>query len=87
MYPLKLTAQATQPGMSFSETYINFGTVVCGQCRIVTIRLTNPRPVRCVCVCVYVCVCVCVCSCVCVCVCNVCACVCVFVCGRTGVAE
>ena len=46
MYPLKLTAEVTLPNMNLSESQLDFGKVMCGQCKIFTIRLSNPFPVK-----------------------------------------
>ena len=45
-YVLKLSADVTRPSMQLSSTQLDFGTVVCGQCRILSIRLHNPYHVK-----------------------------------------
>ena len=46
IYPLRLTAQVTLPMMEVSLQDLDFGTVLCGQCRIITLRLYNPLKVK-----------------------------------------
>ena len=46
LYPLKLTAEVTIPNMKLSQSQLDFGTVICGQCKIITIRLSNPLPIK-----------------------------------------
>ena len=46
IYVLKLSAEVTRPSMQLSSTQLDFGTVLCGQCRIITIRLHNPYYVK-----------------------------------------
>ncbi len=45
-YSITLSAEVTRPSMELSSAYLDFGTVVCGQCKIITIRLHNPLPVK-----------------------------------------
>ena len=46
MYRLKLSAEVTRPNMDVSSSHLEFGTVVCGQSKIVSVRLSNPYSVR-----------------------------------------
>ena len=41
MYTIKLSAEVTRPSMELSSTNLDFGTVLCGQCKIITVRLHN----------------------------------------------
>ena len=46
IYQLKLSAKVTRPSMELSSNHLDFGTVLCGQCKSITLRLTNPFAVR-----------------------------------------
>ena len=46
IYQLKLSAKVTRPSMELSSSHLDFGTVLCGQCKSITLRLTNPFAVR-----------------------------------------
>ena len=46
VYSLLLSATVTKPTLQLSRHEIDFGTVICGQCRIATIRISNPFHVR-----------------------------------------
>lgn len=46
IYPLLLTAEVTLPMLEISSTTLDFGTVLCGQCRIITVRMHNPLQVK-----------------------------------------
>ena len=45
-YIIKLTADVARPKIELSSSMIDFGTVLCGQCKVVTIRLHNPYFVK-----------------------------------------
>lgn len=45
-YPLKLAANVTLPTMTVSSTHLDYGTVQCGQCKIITLRLYNTQLVK-----------------------------------------
>ena len=45
-YSLRLCAEVTRPSMELSSHEMDFGQVVCGQCKIITVRLKNTRTVR-----------------------------------------
>ena len=46
VYSLLLSATVTKPALQLSRHEIDFETVVCGQCRIATVRISNPFHVR-----------------------------------------
>lgn len=45
-YTVKLCAHVTRPKMDMSSNHLDFGSVLCGQCKIVTVRLSNPHTVE-----------------------------------------
>ena len=45
-YTVRLRAYVTRPKLDVSSTNLDFGIVVCGQCKIITIRLKNTHTVR-----------------------------------------
>ena len=45
-YSVLLRGMAALPRMEISMTELDFGTVVCGQCKVITLRITNTQPVR-----------------------------------------
>ncbi|EDV21657.1 uncharacterized protein TRIADDRAFT_30117, partial [Trichoplax adhaerens] len=47
MTGLQLKAFVTIPNIAISTETLDFGTVQCGECRIITIQLYNPKQVRC----------------------------------------
>ncbi|XP_078688637.1 hydrocephalus-inducing protein-like [Branchiostoma floridae x Branchiostoma belcheri] len=44
---LSLRATVTMPEMQVSEEVLDFGTVQCGQCQVITVQLYNHKQVRC----------------------------------------
>jgi len=48
LYRLRLKAIVTMPDMKISSDLLDFGSVVCGQCKVMTVQLHNYQPVRCV---------------------------------------
>ena len=46
VYSIELSATVTKPSLQLSRHEIDFETVLCGQCRIATIRISNPFHVR-----------------------------------------
>ena len=46
IYPLLLKAEVTLPMLEISSTTLDFGNVLCGQCRIITVRVHNPLQVK-----------------------------------------
>lgn len=47
LYGMRLKAFVTMPDMKISTDTLDFGSVVCGQCKVMTIQLHNYQPVRC----------------------------------------
>ena len=45
-YSLRLSADVTRPTMEMSSTHLDFGKVMCGQCSIITVRLSNTHQVE-----------------------------------------
>lgn len=45
-YNMRLCADVTRPRMNLSVTQLDFGSVVCGQCKIMAVRLSNPYKVK-----------------------------------------
>ena len=43
---MKLSANVTLPMMEVSSSSLDFSTVLCGQCKIITVRLYNTRQVK-----------------------------------------
>ena len=46
VYVLKMVADVTKPKLELSRSHVDFGTVLCGQYKIITIRLNNPFSVK-----------------------------------------
>lgn len=46
LYSLRLKAIVTMPTMTISTDSLDFGSVVCGQCKVMTVQLYNAQPVR-----------------------------------------
>ncbi|XP_077982980.1 hydrocephalus-inducing protein homolog isoform X2 [Glandiceps talaboti] len=44
---MRLRANVTMPDMEISTDTLDFGTVQCGQCRVITVQLHNHKHVRC----------------------------------------
>ena len=45
-YGIRLSAVVTRPSMELFSTHLDFATVKCGQCKIITIRIHNPFHVK-----------------------------------------
>ena len=45
-YHLRLRGVVTLPDVELSSTEVDFETVLCGQCKIVTIRMRNDQHVQ-----------------------------------------
>ena len=43
---MKVSATVTLPSMELSNNTLDYGTVVCGQCKIITVRLYNTQQVK-----------------------------------------
>ena len=46
MYWLNLSATVTLPDLTMSTSSINFETVQCGRCKVITIRIRNPYKIK-----------------------------------------
>ena len=46
VYSIELIATVTKPSLQISRSEIDFERVICGQCKIVTVRISNPFHVR-----------------------------------------
>lgn len=46
MFHLRLIANVTMPDLEVSDKALEFGEVKCGECKIATIQLRNPKEIR-----------------------------------------
>ena len=46
MYSIQLSAVVTKPSLKLSSSVLDFGIVKCGECKIITIRISNPFYVK-----------------------------------------
>ena len=46
VYWLHMTAIVTLPDLTLSTDHVNFDTIQCGQCKVITIRIKNPYHIR-----------------------------------------